>query len=161
MSVNREKPHVFVLPEDDANRQLANGFVLELDPVPLRNIQVLPEVGGWKQVIERFKADHLAGMERYPLRFIVLLIDFDGQEGRLGQAKAAVPASVADRVFILGTLTEPEALKKAKLGSYEAIGSALAKDCRDQTDTFWEHDLLRHNASELERLRHYVRPILF
>ena len=161
MSVNREKPHVFVLPEDDANRQLANGFVLELDPVPLRNIQVLPEVGGWKQVIERFKADHLAGMERYPLRFIVLLIDFDGQEGRLEQAKAAVPGSLADRVFILGTLTEPEALKKAKLGPYEDIGSALAKNCRDETDTLWEHDLLKHNASELERLRHYVRPILF
>jgi hypothetical protein len=30
--VNRYLPHVLVLPEDDANRQIANGFVLDLDP---------------------------------------------------------------------------------------------------------------------------------
>jgi hypothetical protein len=63
-------------------------------------------------------------------------------------------------VFILGTLTEPEALKR-DLGSYETIGLALAQDCRDETDTTWGHDLLRHNAGELERLRETVRPILF
>jgi hypothetical protein len=27
MSANKYKPHVVVLPEDDANRQLANGFL--------------------------------------------------------------------------------------------------------------------------------------
>jgi hypothetical protein len=27
--MNRYQPHVFVLPEDDANRQLANGFLLD------------------------------------------------------------------------------------------------------------------------------------
>ncbi len=36
-----------------------------------------------------------------------------------------------------------------------------AQDCREDTDTIWGHDLLRHNASELARLRHQVRPILF
>lgn len=29
MSVNRARPHVLVLPEDDANRQIAVGFELE------------------------------------------------------------------------------------------------------------------------------------
>jgi hypothetical protein len=29
MSVNKYHPHVLVLPEDDANRQLANGFLLD------------------------------------------------------------------------------------------------------------------------------------
>ena len=29
MSVNKYQPHVLVLPEDDANRQLANGFLLD------------------------------------------------------------------------------------------------------------------------------------
>jgi hypothetical protein len=37
----------------------------------------------------------------------------------------------------------------------------LAKDCREETDTTWGHRLLRHNAGELDRLRKYVRPILF
>lgn len=30
MSVNRHKEHILVLPEDDANRQMANGLVLEM-----------------------------------------------------------------------------------------------------------------------------------
>jgi hypothetical protein len=28
MAVNRYKPHIYVVPEDDANRQIANGFLL-------------------------------------------------------------------------------------------------------------------------------------
>jgi hypothetical protein len=44
MSVNKYQPHILVLPEDDANRQLANGFVLD-QSVATRNIQVLEEVG--------------------------------------------------------------------------------------------------------------------
>ena len=45
MSVNRHQPHVLVLPEDDANRQLANGF--RLDQYLLNwKIQVL-RGGGW------------------------------------------------------------------------------------------------------------------
>jgi hypothetical protein len=31
MSVNREKPHIWLVPEDDANRQVANGFLQSLD----------------------------------------------------------------------------------------------------------------------------------
>ncbi len=42
MSVNRALPHVLVLPEDDANRQIANGFLLALDSSVQRRIQVLP-----------------------------------------------------------------------------------------------------------------------
>ena len=71
------------------------------------------------------------------------------------------PQDLTDRVFILGALDKPEALKQANLGSYEDIGSAMAKDCREGTDRIWGHELLRHNASELDRLREHVRPILF
>ena len=160
MSVNREKPHVFIVPEDDANRQLATGFTLGLDPSVSRKIQVLPEVGGWTEVLDHFNSDHTAGMETYPDRFIVLLLDFDGNEDRLAKAKGHIPPHLAERVFVLGAFTQPEALK-ANLGSYEGIGLALADDCRDDTYLTWQHDLLRHNAVELERLRRYVRPILF
>jgi hypothetical protein len=65
-----------------------------------------------------------------------------------------------DRVFILGARSEPEALKP-DLGSYETIGRALAKDCHEGTDATWGHDLLLHNAIEIDRLRQHVRPILF
>jgi hypothetical protein len=160
MSLNKFQPHVLVLPEDDANRQLANGFLLDQYLLSWR-IQVLEEAGGWIKALERFNSDHVVGMNRFSGRFIVLLIDFDGHLERLSQAKAEIPNDLTERVFILGTSTEAEALKQAGLGSYEEIGLAMAKDCREGTDSIWGHDLLRHNASELDRLRACVLPILF
>lgn len=159
MSVNKDQPHVYVLPEDDANRQLAKGFHLEVDQT--RKLQVLTEAGGWEKVLELFESVHAIEMDRYPARFMVLLIDFDGREDRPHRAKARIPDRLQDRVFVLGAWREPEDLRKAMLGSYEAIGMALAKDCREETDTTWGHKLLQHNAGELDRLRLHVRPILF
>jgi len=159
MSVNRRQPHILVLPEDDANRQLANGFLLD-QYLSTWRVQVLVEAGGWSKVLDHFLSDHIVEMDRYPNRFMILLIDFDGREDRLQRAKADIPGRLTDRVFILGTLTEPEALK-ADLGNYEVIGLKMARDCREETNTTWGHPLLRHNTSELDRLRVKVRPILF
>ena len=160
MSVNKHEPHVLILPEDDANRQLANGFLLN-ESVLTARIQVLPVAGGWLKVLETFCASYASTMDRYPARLMVLLIDFDGNRDRLTGAMAKVPSHLTDRVFILGTLTEPEDLKKANLGSYEAIGSALAKECHEESNAVWGHELLRHNAAEMSRLRRCVMPILF
>ncbi len=158
--VNRHRPHVLVLPEDDANTKLATGFQLQLDPGCLRQMQVLPVAGGWIEVLDRFESDHITEMDRYGDRFMVLLIDFDRHLERLDQAKSRVPSRMTDRVFILGALSEPEDLRSEGLGSYEKIGSDMAQDCREETNTIWNHILLRHNASELARLNEYVRPIL-
>lgn len=159
MSVNKYQPHVLVLPEDDANRQLANGFLLD-HSLRLRTIQILDEVGGWHEVLGCFNSDHITEMDRFPERRMIMLIDLDGSQGRLDQARAAIPARLADRVFILSTLTEPEDLK-AELGAYETIGLTMAEDCRNETDTTWGHRLLQHNADEISRLRQHVRSILF
>lgn len=161
MSVNRNRPHVLVLPEDDANRQLATGFQLAVDLNRQRQMQVLPVVGGWNDVLNRFRSEHITDLVRYPDRHMVLLIDFDGRADRFDQVRAAIPNDLTERVFILGSWAQPEALKHANLGSYETIGLALARDCRAGTDTTWSHELLRHNASELDRLRQRVRPLLF
>jgi hypothetical protein len=133
MSVNKHRPHVLVLPEDDANSEIATGFVKQLHRSFIRSIQVLPVAGGWLEVLTHFESDHLIGMEKYPGRCVVLLIDFDRETNRLGRAQERIPAHLKDRVFILGALTEPEALRRT-LGSYETIGQALAKDCREETD---------------------------
>ena len=61
MSANKNKLHVLVLPEDDANRQMLNGFLLEF---PTRQIQGLPVAGGWKKVLSQFNSNEVAGMER-------------------------------------------------------------------------------------------------
>jgi hypothetical protein len=160
MSVNKRRTHVFVLPEDDANRQIANGFIVE--PLPLnQQVQVLRPAGGWLKVLKRFKKDQVVGMNRYPARLMILLIDFDDHPDRLAEAKAEIPDRLAERVFILGALSTPEALKMANLGSYTEIGRALAKDCRQGTETVWGHHLLQHNRPELQRLLQHVRPILF
>ena len=160
MSVNKYRRHVLVLPEDDANRQLANGFLL--DPSLLDDrIQVLPEVGGWAKVLDVFRSDCVSGMRNLEHRFVVLLIDFDGEQDRLARAKECIPDDLVDRVFVLGVRTEPEALRKTYPGSYETIGRAMATDCREETGTTWGHELLRHNAGEIDRLRERVRPFLF
>ncbi|MGC2741805.1 MAG: hypothetical protein WA672_01360 [Candidatus Angelobacter sp.] len=160
MSVNKQLPHVIVLPEDDANRQLANGFHKQVDWNRYRQMQVLPEARGWTHVVDDFLAVHIALMDRYPARLMVLLIDCDGEEERLRHIKEKIPGSLAERVFVLGALTEPEALR-ARLGSYEEIGEKLARDCRENTNETWGDALLEHNAAELARLREYVLPILF
>jgi hypothetical protein len=161
MSVNRFRPHVLLFPEDDAISQLAEGFVLGLSRGISNRIQVLLPAGGWIVLLEQFVSKYVAGMGLYPARMMVLLIDFDAKQDRLQFAKGRIPEHVAERVFILGAWTKPEDLKTAGLGSYEVIGQALAADCRKDSYTNWGHDLLQHNAAELERLRKTVRPILF
>jgi hypothetical protein len=158
MGVNKDRPHVFVLPEDDANRQIANGFHLQI--MQVRQMQVLRPAGGWTRVLSLFESEHVAAMDRCPKRFMVLLIDFDEDETRLTKAKATIPAHLADRVFVLGAWSEPERLK-SDLGNFEMIGSKVADDCRSDTDLTLRHKLLRHNAPELGRLRQQVLPILF
>lgn len=160
--MNREQPHVVVLPEDDANRQLANGFHLQVDWSRQRWLRVLPAANGWTDVLNLFTSEHASQMDRWPHRFVVLVIDFDNVfEARLHKVRARIPAHLEERVFVLGSLSEPEALRKSGLGSYEAIGSAMAKDCREGSNGIWGDDLLKHNAGELSRLRQSIVPILF
>ncbi len=159
MSVNNHRPHVYVLPEDDANRQVANGFLLEPSLADTK-IRVLEEAGGWNAVIERFCSIYAAEMDRLPERFMVLIIDFDGKIDRLETAKKRIPEHLRERVFIIGALNEPEDLKQ-DLGAYEKIGLAMAADCREGTNTTWGHEQLRHNSAEIDRLRVHVRPFLF
>ena len=159
MSVNKYRPHVFILPEDDANRQLAKGFELEVRYG--RRIQTQPEAGGWLAVCEIFLSEHVKEMRKFPERRLVLLLDFDNQSDRPDIVKEGVPEDLRDRVFLLGVKSEPEALKQAGLGSFEDIGKRLATACRDGTEGLWTHDLLQRNASEIKRLEQVVCVILF
>ena len=160
MSVNKHLPHVFILPEDDANVQLANGFQLDL-ALDTRRIQILEEAGGWTEVLAIFQSEHIPAMNRYSKRFMVLLVDFDHREDRLGEITATIPNHLRERVFVLGVWSQPEELRRSLHSGYESIGLSMAKDCRENSEKIWAHALLRHNAGELTRLRERVRPILF
>ncbi|MFN9840389.1 MAG: hypothetical protein ACK56Z_07125 [Pseudanabaena sp.] len=118
MRVNKFVEHILVLPEDDANRQIVNGFILNLS-VNATAIQVLPIANGWKKVVDKFKNDHVSEMEKSPKRMIVLVIDFDdykkpdglNYENRLSYVRSQIPNNLSERVFILGSRTAPEDLK--------------------------------------------------
>jgi hypothetical protein len=159
VSVNKYRKHVLVVPEDDAIRQIANGFLL--DPsVQTSKVQVLPVAGGWQQVQDDI-GGYAGTMTKYPHTNLLLLIDCDKQRDRIQQMRSLVPHEYSDRVFILGIESEAEDLKRALGVSFEDIGKGLASDCRDDTNKLWGHKLLQDNATEVSRLREYVYPILF
>jgi uncharacterized protein YcgL (UPF0745 family) len=160
MSVNKYQPHVFVLPEDDANRQIANGFVLDIN-LNNRAIQVLPEAGGWGKVVEKFTEVHVPEMRKFTKSMIVLLIDFDQREDRFSYINNKIPDDLKERVFILGVQSNPENLRKSTNKTFEKIGETLAKDCSENTDKLWGHYLLKHNKIELDRMILSVKPFLF
>ena len=159
MTVNKYQPHVLVLPEDDATRQLANGFVLEVQHS--RRIQVLPEAGGWTHVRDDFLTNLTKSMQNFEERRVVLLLDLDDRPNRRIEINSSIPPDLKDKVFLLGVSSEPERLRQAGLGSYESIGRQLAGECRNEVWELWKHELLRNNLGELSRLATSVRPFLF
>ncbi|HRI67140.1 MAG TPA: hypothetical protein PK156_23010 [Polyangium sp.] len=159
MSVNREKPHFLILPEDNADERIANGFFL-VDEFAKSNCQILPAKKGWSSIRDSFPSDHNSRLKKYPMAIMILLVDFDNheEESRINEVKELVDPAVADRVFVLGAKSEPEELKKA-LGSYEKIGKALAKDCLEGTANTWSHELLAHNQAEIARMQPHIDQI--
>lgn len=159
MSFNHYRKHLLVLPEDKANSEIAIGFHQEIG-IP-RQMFVLPSAGGWAEALTKFKSEHVRPMLQFQLRYLLLLVDFDGKPSRLNQIRAEIPPNLGDRVFVLGSRKEPEDLKAAGLGHFEAIGEELARECRQEEYLLWEHELLRHNQTERDRLNQATREILF
>lgn len=159
MSVNKFHPHVLVIPEDDANREIAKGFEISLQQ-NCRQFQVLPPPGGWAKVLEVLESVHIPEMERIPNRSVVLIVDFDKRATRCSEFKKVVPERLLERVFIVGVWSEPEQLK-GEFGGFEKLGEALADDCRTEGNQAWSHDLINHNAAELARMKERLRTIFF
>lgn len=157
---NKYQPHIHVLAEDDANRQIANGFLLGPN-LNNRAVKVLPLPGGWKKTVEEFTKEYASEMRQLPQRMMVLLIDFDDNENRLSYVESHIPEDLKARVFVLGVLSEPENLRTDIKKTFEEIGEALAKDCYDNTNELWGHNLLKHNKGELDRMASSVKPLLF
>ncbi len=160
MSVNKHQPHIYILCEDNANRKIANGFRLNLK-IDENVIKILNIADGWKKAIDEFNKDYAPYMHQFPKRIMILLIDFDQSENRFIYVENKIPNDLKDRVFILGVESNPEDLKRSTKKSFEQIGEALADDCVEDKDDVWGHELLKHNASELSRMRKIIKPFLF
>lgn len=81
MSVNKYLQNVLVLPEDDAMRQIANGFLLHPD-VRLNKVQITPLARGWLHAQDAIANTYGATLTKHPQTHLVVLIDFDGHEDR-------------------------------------------------------------------------------
>ena len=92
---------------------------------------------------------------------MVLLMDFDEGENRFSYVENQIPNDLKERVFILGVQSEPEKLKKATERTLEEIGEDLAKDCSENKNELWGHELLKHNSQEIHRMISSVKPYLF
>ena len=159
--MNRHKPHVYVIPEDDANRQLVNGFI-DYHEVDSRRIQVMPLADGWSHVLEKFTKDYVKRLRENRDAHVVLMIDYDGKfEDRRARFDAAIPDDLKARVFVFGTLRTPETLRRELGRTFEQIGRTLAEECYTNTAVAWDQEQLRHNAADRQRSLLTIRPILF
>ena len=160
MSVNKYQPHVYVIPEDRANEQIANGFLLH-DQVT-KQIQVLPCADGWPGVIEKFRIEYIPHLTTYKHGYVIALIDCDNKyESRMDRFNEAVPDELKNRAFMIGAKETPEALRKTLGQRWEDIGLSLAEDCYKGTSAVWGHDHLKHNEAHRLRLVDSVRSIVF
>ena len=160
MSVNKHRPHVYVIPEDRRNAQIANGFAQH--PRVNGQIRVMREAGGWRRVFDTFQEEYLPLLHQNANTHVVLLIDFDGSpEDRRERSNADIPDGVRPRVFVIGPRDTPETLRQSLGRGYEDIGRALANECDGQNLDAWTHEQLQHNEHERIRLVNSVRPFLF
>jgi len=159
--MNKYVSHVYVIPEDDADRQIADGFVMHHQVKDTR-IQVVPPAGGWSEVLKTFRDEYIPKLRDYPHAHIVMLIDFDDQvEKRKACFEQEIPNEFKMRVFVVGAKHNPETLKKALKIGFEEIGKSLANDCGAGSVEHWDHEQLRHNDAERQRLVQTVKPFLF
>ncbi len=154
---NKYVPHLLVIPEDEANRQIMTGFVSHLE-VDNRRITVEPVACGWIKALEQFRINHLMGMAKYENRHVMILIDFDGRENRLEKAKEYIPENMRSRVYVMGCLSEPEKIRAATRMSKSQLGEAIAEACLRGNEDLWKTDILAHNRAELERMKSSICP---
>jgi hypothetical protein len=160
MSVNKYRDHILVLPEDQANSDIVNGFLLNQLHDP-RAIDVLPPAGGWSRVRDEFAETHITEMRKQSLRYMILIVDFDKHDDRLSAMQQVIPGDLKNRVFVVGVWSKPEELRVDTGYSLEKLGGKLALECSDGSRTLWNHVLLRHNAPEVARMTNCLRSFLF
>jgi hypothetical protein len=161
MSLNKYNPHVIVIPEDRADEQIANGFARH-DQVRSRQIQIVNPAGGWRSVLKVFEKDYIRHLREHPHGHVIMVIDFDGHfDDRRPEFDRSIPDDLKRRVFVVGPMQTPQALRRELGLTFELIGNALAENCYLGTETVWLHAQLRHNEDDRRRLLEIVKPILF
>lgn len=92
----------------------------------------------------------------------MLVWDYDNDyDERYKKFKVEVEAlNLSDRCFVLGSKKDPEELRRKLSLTLEEIGEKLAEECITKNYNLWNHELLKHNKPELERLSQCVCDFL-
>lgn len=159
MSPNFYQLHLLVIPEDKANQDIVNGFLLRVESNE-RQLQVLNLANGWSKGRDMLLSLSEGHLKKFTNAHALLLIDHDGYPARGSDIKAQISDEVKDRVFVIGVLSEPEELKSANQ-KYEQMGKRIADGCKDNNSDFWQHELLVHNLEEVQRLSEVVHDFFF
>ena len=160
MSVNKYKPHLFVVPEDKADKNFAVGF--ELDPrLAAGSFQIMPLAGGWLKVIGIIRDEYVSKLQKNKYSHVLGIIDCDGDHERIATELAKFPDDVVDRIFLLGAIQTPELFQQKVGDKSERIGERMAEECFNETFDLWNHEDLVHVSDEIQRAKHVIRPIVF
>jgi hypothetical protein len=151
-----------VISEDNANREIANGFRLVVEK-NARQFWINKSARGWLNGRQELVAmsESTGHLQKYKSSNAALIVDFDGKRERGSEIKQMVAEGVRDRVFVIGVLTEPEKLRNVTGMKFEQLGSQIGEGCKGSSIGFWQHDLLVHNIEEIRRLSGAVRDIFF
>ena len=157
---------LLILSEDDAYRDLANGFA-EYFAIARRRISVPPPAKGGGRKLLKLLQEKVEAVRKNLYSHVLLLFDLDGKpEHNLGKILSQIPDDIKDRVYVLCALDEAEYIKSdLRLSKFEAIGEQLAASCDQGTYNHpsapWQCSQLKHNKAELGRLAGAVRPFIF
>jgi hypothetical protein len=156
MGINKNKNHLVVSFEDRANLQLWNGFISSIKGNQIKSLGIS---GGRDKALKNIKN---AEILKYSMRYFLLIWDYDNNYGERYQdfQKTIEALNLTNRCFVLGSKKDPEELRR-KLGlTLEEIGEKLAKECLTKNYDLWNHELLKHNKLELDRLNQCVCKFL-
>jgi hypothetical protein len=135
MASNKFRWHLRIFVEDDANRQIVNGFLESFFQrnIP-RCIRVLQSSRGWDSTLKAAKQDCAEGGS---CRRVLAVIDFDGDANRIRTATVKGQANF----YVVGCREEPEKLRQLlqRPGHFSTLGNSLAREYCDNNTSLWPH----------------------
>lgn len=157
--VNKFKPHLFIVPEDDADRQIAVGFQMHLEANG--RMQIVDVAGGWLKVVNVIKDEYVPLLNNNPNTHVLGIIDCDKDADRIAEQLKTFPAGIRNRIFLLGVNENPQEFKRSTKMHFAQIGEKLADECyKDELD-LWNHEMLSYSSIEALRAKNALRELVF
>jgi len=149
--VDKFKPHLFIVPEDDADRQIAVGFQMHLEAKG--EMQIVDVARGWLKVVGVIKDEYVPLLKNNLNSHVLGIIDCDKDADRIAEQLENFPEDIRNRIFLLG-------VRSAKM-HFAEIGEKLADECyKDELD-LWNHEMLSYSSSEALRAKDVLRELVF